>query len=316
MQPSVNQHLNRLPEDRLMKSIVAAMMFTLAFAAPLLATAERRDLPEIRQEGVLRHLGVPYANFVDGADNGLDVELMRLFAKEIGVRYEYVPTAWKTVIGDLIGRQVTVSGDNVTVTGPAPIRGDVIANGLTILPWRQKILAFSAPTFPTQVWLIAGAQSLMTPIAPSGDLNKDIARTKTLLAGKTVLGMTSTCLDPKLYDLDAVQAISRLFSGSLNELAPAVLKGDAEATLLDVPDSLVALAKWPGQIKILGPISEQQEMAVGFRKDSEELQRAFAVFYQRIKEDGTYAALVKKYYPDVFDYYPDFFSFKTTHPSP
>jgi len=293
-----------------MKTIVAAIIVALALAVPLAGAVETRDLQAIQKEGVLRHLGVPYANFVDGTDNGLDVELMRLFAKEIGVRYEYVPTNWKTVIGDLTGQLVTVSGDRITVTGPAPIRGDVIANGLTILPWRQKILAFSSPTFPTQVWLIASAQSTLKPIAPSGDLNKDIAQTKALLAGKTVLGIISTCLDPKLYNLDAVQAISKLFSGSLNELAPAVLKGDADATLLDVPDSLVALAKWPGQIKILGPISEQQEMAVGFRKDSGELQRAFAAFYQKIKADGTYVGLVKKYYPDVFDYYPDFFTFK------
>jgi ABC-type amino acid transport substrate-binding protein len=298
-----------------MRTIVAAMLFTLALATPMLAATGNRDLPEIQKEGVLRHLGVPYANFVDGADYGLDVELMRLFAKDIGVRYEYVQASWKTVIGDLTGLQTKINGDNVAITGATPIRGDVIANGLTVLPWRQKILFFSAPTFPTQVWLTAGAQSPMQPIKPSGDLNKDIALTKALLAGKSVMGITGTCLDPKLYNLDAVQAITRPFNGSLNELIPAVLKGDTESVLLDVPDSLIALAKWPGQIKILGPISEQQEMAVGFRKDSGKLQRAFAVFYQKIKDDGTYLALVKKYYPDVFAYYPDFFSPKPTQPS-
>ena len=75
-----------------------------------------------------------------------------------------------------------------------------------------------------------------------------------------------------------------------------------------VADSLVALNKWPGQVKILGPISEQQEMGVGFRKESKELQQAFAAFYTRLQADGTYTALVKKYYPDVFSYYPAFFA--------
>jgi len=315
METSIPEHPNRPKEDHIMKPIVSALLLTLTLAAPLLAANQARDLQAIRQEGVLRHLGVPYANFVDGADKGLDVELMQLFAKEIGVRYEYVPTTWKTVIGDLIGQQVTVTGDNAAITGPTPIRGDVIANGLTILPWRQKILSFSAPTFPTQVWLIASALSPMTPITPSGDINKDIAQTKQLIANKSVMGIAGTCLDPQLYKLDAVLAISRPFSGSLNELAPAVLKGDADASLLDVPDSLIALAKWPGQIKILGPVSEHQAMAPGFRKDSVELQRAFAVFYQKIKADGTYTALVKKYYPDVFDYYPDFFSANPAPPA-
>ena len=271
------------------------------------ATAHARDLQDIRQEGVLRHLGVPYANFVTNADQGLDVEVMRLFAKEIGVRYEFVPATWKTVIPDLIGQKVQVASGKATVSDPVPIRGDVIASGLTVLPWRQQVLDFSEPTFPTQVWLVAKSQSPLKPIEPSGDLHKDIANTKELLPGKTVLGITGTCLEHTLYQLDQVHAVSTIFNGDLNELAPAVLKGEADTTLLDVPDSLVALAKWPGEVKILGPISEQQEMAVGFRKDAPGLQRAFSQFFTKIKLDGTYTALVKKYYPDVFYYYPEFF---------
>lgn len=286
--------------------LILSLLFAI-LSAPLQGTMAR-DLKEIKEEGVLRHLGVPYANFVDGADNGLDVELMRLFAQELGVRYEYVATNWNDVLGDLTGQQLTVKGNEVSVVGRQPIRGDVVANGLTIIPWRQRVIDFSAPTFPTQVWLITTSQSPLQPIAPSGTLGQDIAQTKALLNGKTVFGISGTCLDPTLYDLDAVGAQSRLFAGTLNQLAPAVLKNDADTSLLDVADSLVALNKWPGQIKILGPISEQQQMGVGFRKESPELQQAFARFYARVQGDGTYAALVKKYYPDVFAYYPEFFA--------
>jgi len=293
-----------------MKAFLATMLCVFTFGFSDLGTAAAGDLKDIQNNGVLRHLGVPYANFVNGADEGLDVELMKLFSAEIGVRYQYVQTNWQGLIGDLIGNKVIIDGDNVKIGDKVPIRGDVIANGLTVLASRQKILNFSAPTFPTQVWLVAGSQSTLHPIAPSGDLQKDISKVKGLLAEKTVLGVTGTCLDPKLYDLDTVHAVSKIFEGGLNELAPAVLKGEAETTLLDVPDSLVALAKWPGQIKILGPISEQQEMAVGFRKDSPQLEGAFAKFFIKIQKDGTYSKLVKKYYPDVFYYYPEFFSQK------
>ena len=285
------------------------ILLIVALQSFCLSTLHARDLKSIQEEGVLRHLGVPYANFISGPDQGLDIEIIRLFAKQIGVRYEYVPTTWKTVLGDLTGKKVTVDGDKVTQGEPVPVRGDVIANGLTVLPWRQQVIDFSEPTFPTQVWLVAKSASSLKPIQPSGDLNRDIAQVKDLVPGKSVLGIAGTCLDPKLYNLEAIKADSRIFNGNLNELAPAILNGEAETTLLDVPDSLVALAKWPGEIKILGPISEQQEMAVGFRKDSPELQRAFAAFYTQIKRDGTYAALVKKYYPDVFFYYPEFFAF-------
>ena len=291
-----------------MKKAIIALLI-VALQSFFLAPVQARDLKEIQTEGVLRHLGIPYANFITDSEQGLDIEIIRLFAKEIGVRYEYVPATWKTVLGDLVGKQVTVEGNKVTQGAAVPVRGDVIANGLTILPWRQQVIDFSEPTFPTQVWLVAKSNSALTPIQPSGDLNRDIAMVKKLLPGKSVLGIAGTCLDPKLYGLEPPKADSRLFNGNLNELAPAILKGDAETTLLDVPDSLVALAKWPGEIKILGPLSEHQQMAVGFRKDSPELQQAFARFYTQIKKDGTYAALVKKYYPDVFFYYPEFFAF-------
>lgn len=284
------------------------VLLLLVFMAVMTVThGYAGDLADIKKSGVLRHLGVPYANFVTGDGQGLDVEVMQLFAKEIGVRYQYVRTTWPDVIADLVGQKVVPDGDNVKISGDAPIRGDVIANGLTILPWRQKVLSFSTPTFPTQVWLVTGIQSPLAPIVPSGSIDTDIAAAKRLLAGKKVLGKDKTCLDPGLYSLAEAGALTASFAGDLNELAPAVMKGEAEVTLLDVPDSLVALDKWAGQIKILGPVSRQQEMAVAFRKNNPELYNAFAIFFKKIKQDGTYNALVTKYYPDVFTYYPAFF---------
>ena len=293
-----------------MKTIFAILCVFFLTGLLVTTTAQARDLADIQQEGVLRHLGVPYANFVTGDGLGLDVEVMQLFAQDIGVRYQYVKTNWKSVFGDLVGKQVKPDGENAKITGDVPIRGDVIANGLTILPWRQKVIDYSAPTFPSQVWLITYSASTINPIVPSGTINKDITAAKKLLTGKTVLGKANTCLDPSLYFLNDVNAVTQYFEGGLNELAPAIMKGEADTTLLDVPDALVALAKWPGQIKVLGPISPEQQMGVGFRKDSPALRQAFATFYSKIQQDGRYNQLVKKYYPDVFDFYPDFFAIR------
>jgi ABC-type amino acid transport substrate-binding protein len=82
-------------------------------------------------------------------------------------------------------------------------------------------------------------------------------------------------------------------------------------TLLDVPDALMALEKWPGDVKVIGPISDTQVMGVGFRKSSPELRQAFNAFLRRLQRDGTYAALVRKYYPSAFRYFPDFFATST-----
>jgi ABC-type amino acid transport substrate-binding protein len=273
-------------------------------------SASGADLAEIKERGVLRHLGVPYANFVTGSGDGLDVELVTLFAQYLGVRYEYVKTSWEDVIGDLSGKKVKCRGDNIEILGDVPVKGDIIANGLTILPWRKKIIDYSNPTFPTQIWLIAYADSPIIPIVSTGNLQKDIVLVKAQLKNRTVLGKAKTCLDPALYGLKEIGAKIKLFNGNLNELAPAIVNRDAETGILDVPVALIALEKWPGKIKVIGPVSDKQEMGYGFSKTSPLLRDAFNRFLEQCKEDGTYLHLVKKYYPAVFRYYTEFFKQK------
>lgn len=276
---------------------------TLAVVALSLAQVHARDLEDIRRSGVLRHIGTPYAHFVTGTGDGLDVELMQGFARHLGVRYEFVESPWNTIIGDLTGRQ---SGGNKK---GAPPRGDVIASGLTILPDREKLISYSTPTFPSGVWLIAPVRSVATPIRPSGSIEQDIENTKKRLTNHSTLVVDNTCLDPKLYNLEGRGLQLRRFLNSNNpiDLIPAMLRGDAELTLLDVPDAIVALEKWPGEIKVIGPISGAQSMGLGFRKTSPGLLAAFNEYYAARLKDGSYLQLVRKYYPAIPQYFPDFF---------
>jgi ABC-type amino acid transport substrate-binding protein len=271
------------------------------------------ELSEIRQRGTLRHLGIPYANFVRetaaGVD-GLDVELIQAFAKHLGLRYEWVNTTWTNVFGDLTGQKVHVKGDNAAPAGKTEIRGDIIANGLTLLPWREKLVSYSLPTFPTGVWLVARADSPMKPIEPSGKIETDIQRVMAQLPGRSILAMKGTCLDPDLYDLPVKDTEIRLYtvSQNLSEMAPAIIDGAADATLLDIPDVLIALQKWPGEIKVIGPVSTQQIMGAAVDKSSVELLHAFNDFFKAFQKSGEYKKLVEKYYPAVFLYLGDFFN--------
>ena len=295
----------QLQNGRIGRSItLVSLMFFLLISG----WSPAQDLSAVRESGVLRHVSIPYAHFNTGAGDGLDVELMQLFAKQLGVKYEYVPSAWSTIIADLTGKIVKPSGSSISIEGDAEIKGDVAANGFTILPWREKAVAFSRPTFPTQVWLIAPAEMNLMPIIPSGDLLQDIAATRKLIKGTHVMGKAGTCLDLSLYNLEDEGATGVNFEGELNDLAPALLAGDADFLLLDVPDALVALRKWPGKIKVIGPMSDRQTMAAAFRPTSPELLAAFNTFFEQCRQNGTYLRLVKKYYPDVFTYYPEFFS--------
>ena len=283
--------------------LLLAVLFLVVFAVSALAG----DLQEIKQRGVLRHLGIPYANFVSGSGDGMDVELMQRFAASIGVKYEYVMTDWGTVVEDLIGKKVEVKGTEVQFRDEVPVKGDLIANGFTILPWREKVVTFSNNTFPSQVWLLARADSKIAPIKPSKDIQQDITNTKALMKGVSVLTLEKTCLDPALYKLAETGANIVAMTGNLNEMAPALLNKVGELTILDVPDALVALEKWPGKFKIIGPVSDKQFMAVGFPKESNQLREAFNTFLDKSRKDGSYMKIVKKYYPSVPRYFPEFF---------
>ena len=288
------------------RMLVATVVFAVvAFSA----SATRADLDEVRQRGTLRHLGIPYANFVTGAGDGMDIEIMQRFARHLGVRYQYVKTEWDRIFADLTGKEVKIKGAAVEFLGAVPVKGDLAANGLTVLPWREKIVDFSRPLFPNQIWLIARSDSPVHPIKPTGNLQKDIEKVKSFIRGRSLLGKAGTCLDPAMYALQGIPAKTVLFPGSLNDMAPALISGKADL-LLDLPDSLVALQKWPGDIKVIGPISESQVMSAAFSKDSPRLRAEFNLFLKKSLRDGSLLALAKKYYPYVLHYYPDFYKVK------
>jgi ABC-type amino acid transport substrate-binding protein len=279
-----------------------------ALAAPAAAAEDGSgDLEAVRRRGVLRHLGIPYASFVTGGGDGFDVELMRAFAKRLGVRYEFVQTDWGSALPDLTGRRVSPTSTELVRAARAPVRGDVLATGVTRLPWRERVAAFSAPYFPTQVWVLARADSAVRPIAPAATVDDDIAAVKALLAGRTVLAVPNTCLDPSLYRLGDTRAKLLLRQLKLDEVAPALIEGGAELALLDVADAMIALRKWPGAVKVIGPLSPRQEMAVAFAKGAPALRAEFDAFLADARRDGTYDRLVKAYFPEARAYFPEFF---------
>ena len=270
------------------------------------------DLKEIRERGELRHLGIRYANFVTGAGDGFDVEMVQGFARHIGVKYTLVYTDFYSVIRDLLGKDVIRKGGEVNLEGDYPVKGDIIATGFTVLPWREAVLLYSKPTFPSQVLLLARADSSFTPIKGSPDLAHDIEETKALIGKNSLLVMDRTCLDPNNYGLKGTGVDLRAYTKNtnLNEMVPALLNKEAELTLLDVPDVILDLKKWAGKIKVIGPISQHQDLAAAFPKDAPALRDAFNEYLLKIKAEGIYDQLVDKYYPGIRRYFPEFFAKK------
>lgn len=267
------------------------------------------DLDSVLENRTLRHLGIPYANFVHSDQLGLDVELMQGFAEHLGVRYEFVESSWATIIPDLTGEKVSAKGDDVEIVGDSPIRGDIIATGFTILPWREKVVNFSRPTFPSGIWVISRADSDLTPVSGTDPMDEEIDQVKIKLQKHSLLVLGDSCLAPELYGLvDAEIDLERFDSNrDLDEMIPAVMARMADATLMDVPVALIALEDWPGEIKVIGPASPTQYMGAAFAKNSPKLLGAFNTYLDGLFASGEYQKKVEKYYPTVFSYYGEFF---------
>jgi ABC-type amino acid transport substrate-binding protein len=296
----------------MIRSHISKRFFGIAFGMLFTTAASAADLDEIKARGELRHLGIRYANFVTGSGDGFDVEIMEGFAQRLGVKYKLVYSDFYSVVRDLLGKDVVRQAGQVSLTGEFPIKGDVIATGFTVLPWREQILTFSEATFPSQVLLVAPAASVIQPIKEGASLSDDIKETKRLIGNQSLLVMGRTCLDPANYGLTNVGVDLKAYTKStnLNEMVPALLNGEAQLTLLDVPDAVLDLRKWAGQIKVVGPISERQTLAAAFPKDAVKLRDAFDVYLNDIKANGTYDRLVDKYYPGIRRFFPDFFEKK------
>ncbi|NCC96141.1 MAG: transporter substrate-binding domain-containing protein [Synergistales bacterium] len=288
------------------KSFFRLTLWTILLFSLSIRPCRAGTLQEILDRGEIRHLGVPYARFVTGSGDGLDVELMERFAQYLGVSYRYVESNWEDVIPDLIGRDISISGDIAVPGANRPIMGDVIASGLTVLEWRKSVLAFSSPTFPTQVWLLSPYDHPQRPIEPCGDMAEDRSKTSDMVNGMTVMGVEQTCLDPNLYGLGDKGARIVAFKGDTSDLVPAMLGGVSDLIILDVPDVLVALSHWQGRIKVLGPISQKQDMAVAFSLDDKDLLSEFEAFYGQLIASGEYRDMVEKYYPSLFLHFPSF----------
>ncbi|HWK47494.1 MAG TPA: transporter substrate-binding domain-containing protein [Stellaceae bacterium] len=113
--------------------IVAALAAALAIAMPTAWAAEDGALARIKQAGVLR-IGTTgdYKPFsyktADGALIGADIEMAKDLAATLGVRPDFVPTTWKTLLEDFKADKF-----------------DVALGGITINPDRAAIGDFSVP---------------------------------------------------------------------------------------------------------------------------------------------------------------------------
>jgi len=195
-----------------------AVLALLVLAAP--AAAAGSTLAEIRERGELVMLCFPHQNSIfvrvhleagpmpkiGGTEHfeGIDVEILSAFAKELGVELLVRPVrkpGYKTLIRDLTSR-----------------KGDVIASSFSITEERKKQVAFSDPYFTVQPIVVTAADSSLAGVED--------------LAGRRPVIVSGTSNHTRLLEL-GVAIEKPIVVGFMIEAFDKILKGEADFTLLD-----------------------------------------------------------------------------------
>jgi cyclohexadienyl dehydratase len=128
-----------------MRATVLLSTAAFAIAAALLPdpAAATGRLDRIRAEGALRvciwpeYYGVTFRNPRSGELTGIDAQLSRDFARDLGVRVVHVDTSFPAFVGDLLAD-----------------RCDVAMFGVGMLPERAARVRFSQPYLRSDIWAV------------------------------------------------------------------------------------------------------------------------------------------------------------------
>lgn len=206
----------------------------------------------------------PFEYKNNGKYEGFDIDLVEAVAKELGAtKVEYVDTEFKGLIPGLLAKKY-----------------DIIASAMYITDERKQTINFSDSYFP-------GGLSIM--------VKKDNNSIKGIddLKGKKVsvqVGTKSTkYLEENYKDITLVKVETN------NEMFLELETGKVDAVVTGLP-AAKTYAKEKGTVKVLPETLTQEFYGYGLRKDDAELAAAVNGALKKLKENGTYDQIAKKWF--------------------
>lgn len=201
---------------------------------------------------------------------GFEYDLAAEFARYLNVDLEVVTPGWIEMF-DMLNK-----GD-----------GDFIAAGVTVVPSREKRVAFSDPYLTVRQEVIVHHDN--SGIKSLGDLN-----------GKTVHVRAGTSYQERLAELlgkGVDMELVLLPDVSTDELIRRVADAEIDITVVDSNIALLNRIYHP-DIRIAFPISTPQSLAWAVRKGNSKLLEAVNEFFTQIRIDGTLDEIYSRYHED------------------
>ena len=248
---------------------MAVFTFLLAGCSSNTTTAKNDGVLEKNKKTQVLTVGTdatfkPFEYKNNGKYEGFDIDLVEAVAKELGAtKVEYVDTEFKGLIPGLLAKKY-----------------DIIASAMYITDERKQTINFSDSYFP-------GGLSIM--------VKKDNNSIKGIddLKGKKVsvqVGTKSTkYLEENYKDITLVKVETN------NEMFLELETGKVDAVVTGLP-AAKTYAKEKGTVKVLPETLTQEFYGYGLRKDDAELAAAVNGALKKLKENGTYDQIAKKWF--------------------
>ncbi|PUE06762.1 glutamine ABC transporter substrate-binding protein [Limnohabitans sp. T6-5] len=206
----------------------------------------------------------PPMEFVDnGKRTGFDIELMEAIAKTMGKQIEWIDIDFKGLIPGLMSK-----------------RFDMAVSAIYITDERKKVVDFTEPYY-------AGGLVAMVK-----DNNAAIKKL-TDLDGKKVSVQVGT--KSVSYLAEKFPKVQRVEVEKNQEMFNLVDIGRADAAVTGKPAAF-QYVRTRGGLRVLDEQLTTEEYGMALRKDTPELTKAVNASIAKLKADGTYAAIVKKWF--------------------
>jgi polar amino acid transport system substrate-binding protein len=246
-------------------------------ALPRFAAAQAVTLAQIKASGELK-IGceaayVPFTYRQDGKIVGYDVELAERFCKSLGVKANFIDTAWAGVIPSLYAKKF-----------------DVIMSSMSYTKERLERVAFTIPyAEASQALLVRSAD--VGKIKGTADLN-----------GRTIavkLGSPGQILQER------INASLKTSGGGFKEVRTfddhpsayvALAQNRVDGVLNTLPTLAMVLKDAPGRYAIVKGMGADNWAGIAARKEDPEIVTFLNGELQRMKADGSLYALQEKWF--------------------
>ncbi|HUR89275.1 MAG TPA: transporter substrate-binding domain-containing protein [Ramlibacter sp.] len=206
----------------------------------------------------------PPMEFVEnGTRTGFDVDLVEAIGKALGRPVEWIDIDFKGLIPGLVSK-----------------RFDMAVSAIYITDERKKVVDFTNPYYAGGLVAMVKENS---PIKKLADLD-----------GKKVTVQVGT--KSVSYLQEHYPKVQRVEVEKNQEMFNLVDIGRADAAVTGKPAAYQYVRTRPG-LKVLDEQLTTEEYGMALRKDEPQLTKSVNDAIAKLKSDGTYAAIVKKWFP-------------------